>query len=217
MLTALVVDDDHADAERAGSALTAAGYTVHLAADATEALAFQARRRPDLIVSDVSMPGHDGPTLLRALRSAGCTATFIAMTSDPTPEVRRRCHAAGAAVCLPKPVDVAVLVATAEQLLTDGPTRDPGEDPFDAELIDGMRATYLKLLPARTAAVRDAADLPALAKAAHLLAGASAQFGYPGLATLCRSVEQAARSGERAPELVEAVLAAARHVQSTSR
>lgn len=217
MLTALVIDDDHADAERAGSALTAAGYTVHLAADAIGALALYARERIDLVVSDVSMPGCDGPTLLRALRSGGCTATFIAMTSDPTPDVRRRCHAAGAAVCLPKPVDVAVLVATAEQLLTDGPTRDPQEDPFDAELMDGMRATYLELLPARAAVIRDVADLPALAKAAHLLAGASAQFGYPGLATLCRGVERTARSGERAPELVEAVLAAAAHVQSTSR
>ena len=107
--------------------------------------------------------------------------------------------------------------ATAAQLLTDGPTRDPGEDPFDAELLDNMRATYLELLPARAAVIRDVADLPALAKAAHLLAGASAQFGYPGLATLCRGVERTARSGERAPELVEAVLAAAAHVQSTSR
>ena len=220
MLTALVVDDDRADAERAGLALAAAGYTVHLASNAAEALALQARQRPNLVVSDVFMPGYDGPTLLKALRARGCTAMFITMTSDPTPEVRQRCQSAGAAVCLSKAVDVAVLVATAEQLLSNGPKRAAQEDPFDAELLDSIRATYLELLPARAAAVRDCTDLAGMAgmaKAAHVLAGTSAQFGYPGLATLCRALEQAARSGQRAPELVEAVLAAAEHVHRTSR
>jgi CheY-like chemotaxis protein len=217
VLTALVVDDDHADAEHAGRALTAAGYTVHLAFDATEAFALQAHQHPDLVVSDVSMPGCDGPTLLTALRAGGCTATFIAMTSDPTPEVRQRCQGAGAAICLPKPVNIAVLVAAAEQLLTHGPLRDPLEDPFDSELVDSMRASYLGLLPTRATALRDAANLTELTGTSHTLAGASAQFGYPGLAALCRLVELSARSGQCDPELVEAVLAAASHIQSTSR
>jgi len=39
----------------------------------------------------------------------------------------------------------------------------------------------------------------------------------PGLAALCRQVEQAVRSGERSPKLVEAVLTAANNIQSTSR
>jgi CheY-like chemotaxis protein len=217
VLTALVVDDDHDDAERAGSALAAAGYLVHLAGDATEALALQERQRLDLVVSDVSMPGYDGPTLLRALRARGLTASFIAVTSDPTPAVRRRCQAAGAAACLHKPVNVTVLVAMADQLLTRGPLLDPHEDPLDAELLSSLHVRYLGLLATRCAALRDAANLAELAGASHALAGASAQFGYPALATLCRTVEKAAHSGEVDPELVEAVLVAARHVQSTSR
>lgn len=217
MLTALVVDDDGADAQRARDALAAVGYTVLTANGATEALAVHADRRPDLVVSDVFMADGDGPALLRGLRAGGCTATFIAMTSDPTPEVRSRCKEAGAAVCLPKSADISVLVATAGQLLTDGPECDPDEDPLDAELLETMRGTYLKLLPERAAAVRNTTDLPELSKAAHKLAGASAQFGYPGLAALCRSLVRAAHSGQRAPELVDAVVAAATHVQTTSR
>lgn len=217
MLTALVVDDDHDDAERAGTALNAAGYSVHLASDAIEALRVQARQGPNLVVCDVSMPDHDGPTLLRALRAMGCTASFIAMTCDPTPEVRLRCQRAGAAVCLPKPLDLSALVAKAEQLLTYGPPSGPLEDEFDAELMDSLRGRYLELLPTRTAALRNAANLSELAIATHSLAGASAQFGYPGLAALCRQVEQAVRSGEHSAKLVEAVLTAANNIQSTSR
>ncbi len=77
--------------------------------------------------------------------------------------------------------------------------------------------TYLRLLPERAAAVRDTTDLTELAQAAHKLAGASAQFGYPGLAALCRYLERTARSGQAAPELTDALLAAAAHVQTTSR
>ncbi len=216
VLSVLVVDDQSTDASHVGDALTAAGYIVHLAANVTDALAMHADTHPDLVVSDVSMPDYDGPTLLQWLRTGGCTATFIAMTSDPTPEVRQRCRDAGATVCLPKPVNVNVLVSTAEQLLTHGPLRDRDEDPLDVELLDGLRATYLQLLPARAVAVT-ASELTQVAKAAHTLAGASAQFGYPGLASLCRTLERSAKAGERMPELVEAVVAAAAHIQTTSR
>lgn len=211
MPIALVVDDDPADTQLVAEALAAAGFTVVAAGGAAEALARQAAGHPDLVVADVVMPGYDGPTLLQMLRAGGCTSTFIAMTSDPTPAVRARCKDAGAAVCLAKPVNTELLVTTATQLLTEGPQVDPDEDPLDAELLDIMRVTYLQLLPERAAAIRDTTDPAELAKAAHQLAGASAQFGYPGLATLCRCLQRSARNGEVAPELLDAVLAAAAH------
>lgn len=215
MSVALVVDDDPADARHVGDVFAAAGFKVLLASGPAEALALlQAGRRTDLVVSDVVMPGYDGPTLLQMLRAGGCTATFIAMTSDPTPAVRERCKAAGAAVCLHKPVNTELLVTTATQLLADGPRIDPNEDPLDAELLDVMRITYLQLLPQRAAAIRDTTDPTELAKVAHQLAGASAQFGYPGLAFLCRCLQRSARTGQLAPELIDAVLAAAAHATS---
>ena len=55
----------------AGRALTARGYTVYEAASGNEALdIFNGMRGEaiDLVISDVVMPGMDGPTLMRELR-----------------------------------------------------------------------------------------------------------------------------------------------------
>jgi CheY-like chemotaxis protein len=216
-LTVLVVDDDAADAERVSSALRAAGHTVLVASDPVEAIAQHGFKRLDLVVSDVSMPDFDGPTMLRSLRADGSTAIFIAMTNDPSSEVRRRCASAGAVVCLPKTADISILVAMVEQIFSGAPGSDVIEDPVDAELMARMRLTFLAQLPERCAAVRDALELKDVAAAAHKMAGASAQFGFPGLAALCRSLEQEASTGSRSPELIEAVLAAAAHAQAVGR
>jgi CheY-like chemotaxis protein len=221
MLIALVVDQVRADALHTGLALAPAGFIVHLAADRTEAMAAQAARHLDLVVCDMSVAGHAGQTLVQTLVQtlcvAGANATCIATAPDSSPEVRQRGRVAGAALCLRKPVNPAILGAIARQLVTQGHLRDPGGDPFDAELTDQVRPRYLDLLPARAATLRDLADLPDLARASRTLAGASAQFGYPGLADLCTIVAQEARAGRRDPELIEVVMTAAGHIQRTSR
>ena len=217
MLIALVVDHDRTDALHTGMALAPAGFIVHLAADRTEAMAAQAARHLDLVVCDVSVAGHQGQTLVQTLRAAGANATCIATAPNSSPEVRQRGRVAGAALCLRKPVNPAILGAIARQLVTQGHLSDPGGDPFDAELTDQVRPRYLDLLPARAATLRDLADLPDLARASRALAGASAQFGYPGLADLCTIVQQEARAGRRDPELIEVVMTAAEHIQRTSR
>ena len=217
MLSALVVDHDRTDALATGTALAPAGFTVHLAADRTEAMAAQAARHLDLVVCDVSVTGHEGQMLVQTLRATGADATCIATTPRPSPEARQRWRVAGAALCLSKPVNPAILGAIARQLVTQGHLRDPRADPFDAELTDQVRPRYLDLLPARAAALRDLTDLPDVARASRTLAGASAQFGYPGLADLCRIVQQQARAGRRDPELIEVVMTAAGHIQRTSR
>ena len=116
-----------------------------------------------------------------------------------------------------KPVNPTILGAIARQLVTHGHLRDPRADRFDAELTDLVRPRYLDLLPARAATVRDTLDLPDLIRAAGTLASASAQFGYPGLADLCRILQQEARAGKRDPELIEVVMTAAEHIHKTSR
>src|SRR6266699_2858560 len=69
----LVVDDEAMLRKVVGRALMAAGCTVTYAADGEEALAKLAEARPDLVISDVTMPRVDGFELLRRVRSQAAT------------------------------------------------------------------------------------------------------------------------------------------------
>jgi CheY-like chemotaxis protein len=65
----LVVDDDRDVRELLAELLTQEGYHVIMAASAEEALARTETVIPDLIVSDLMMPGMDGAELLARLAS----------------------------------------------------------------------------------------------------------------------------------------------------
>jgi PAS domain S-box-containing protein len=80
--TILLVEDDPAVRRFAARALEEAGYHVIACADGAEALAV-AERDPgpiDLVLSDVVMPGMDGPTLVRALARV-CPAARVLFVS----------------------------------------------------------------------------------------------------------------------------------------
>lgn len=66
----LLVEDEEAVRAFAGRALTARGYKVYEAASGSEALDLMSgiSKPIDLVISDVVMPGMDGPTLMRELR-----------------------------------------------------------------------------------------------------------------------------------------------------
>ena len=64
----LVVDDDDAVRTVVSRVLRLDGYEVDEAADARSALASIARRRPDLVLLDVVLPGQDGLDVLTELR-----------------------------------------------------------------------------------------------------------------------------------------------------
>lgn len=67
--TVLIVDDEKPYAKVIAEVLEAKGLAVHCASDATEALNVLQRITPDLILLDVMMPGIDGFTLLRWIRT----------------------------------------------------------------------------------------------------------------------------------------------------
>jgi CheY-like chemotaxis protein len=79
----LVVDDTVANVVLLRAVLAARGYQVESAANADEARQVIARRRPDLILMDLQLPGVDGLTLTRELRAqpGGDDLLIIAVTS----------------------------------------------------------------------------------------------------------------------------------------
>jgi two-component system NtrC family sensor kinase len=65
----LVVDDDDDLREVLTTALAREGHCVDGACDGTEALALLERQPYDLVLSDLRMPGTDGPSLYETLRT----------------------------------------------------------------------------------------------------------------------------------------------------
>jgi CheY-like chemotaxis protein len=64
----LLVDDDELLRESLGLALRRSGYCVIEADDGVTAFEMARRHLPDLILSDIDMPGGDGASLLRDIR-----------------------------------------------------------------------------------------------------------------------------------------------------
>ena len=108
----LVVEDDADTLQYLLRALERAGAEVRLARSADEALRIFADRPPDVVVSDIAMPGKTGYDLLREIRASGAGADVpvIAVTASGIAGDRERALSAGFADYLRKPVAPHVLV-----------------------------------------------------------------------------------------------------------
>lgn len=73
MRTVLVVDDGPAELELICSYLREGGYTVISTTDAKDALAKAESQKPDIVVTDVVMPGMSGFELCRSLKKNEAT------------------------------------------------------------------------------------------------------------------------------------------------
>jgi CheY-like chemotaxis protein len=117
----VLVVDDEADARgMLAEILARRGAGVTTAGSVREALAAAEQAPPDVLVSDLAMPGEDGYALIRRLRALapahGGLVPAIALTAHATGEDRARVLAAGYQVHLAKPVDAAVLTAVVARL-----------------------------------------------------------------------------------------------------
>jgi CheY-like chemotaxis protein len=78
------------------------------------------RHRPDMILSDVGMPGEDGYEFLAKLRrlsdAEGGDTPAVALTAFARSDDRRRALMAGFQMHLPKPVEPAELLAVTSNL-----------------------------------------------------------------------------------------------------
>lgn len=104
----LMVDDEADIRTIAHLSLTAVGgFVVELCSSGPEAIQKAAGFAPDLILLDVMMPGMDGPTTLKALRSiASLTDTpIVFMTAKVQPQEIAQLVACGAMDVLAKPFD----------------------------------------------------------------------------------------------------------------
>ena len=106
----LAVDDDPHSLELVGDVLGDVGAKVTLAMSARDAL--EAPGPFDVIVSDIGMPGMDGYSLMRTIRSreAGADVPAIALTAYAREVDADRALRAGYQQHLAKPVDAGKLI-----------------------------------------------------------------------------------------------------------
>jgi CheY-like chemotaxis protein len=116
----LVVDDEPDLQSVIGEILASRGYQVETAADGAEALERVGRERFDLILSDVRMPGLDGPAFYQALeeRHPELVGRVVFMTGNILTEDTADFFAATGAPCLRKPFATEDLERVFEQVLT---------------------------------------------------------------------------------------------------
>jgi len=103
--------------------LAGAGAQVTLASSAAEAMELLSAKAPDLIVSDISMPGEDGYGFIRAVRALPephAILPAIAVTAYGHPADRATALAAGFDQHVAKPLTPRDLVAAVATLARTG-------------------------------------------------------------------------------------------------
>ena len=113
----LLVEDDDLVADAILRGLTAASYAVHRVSSAEAAQAAIASEEFALAVIDVGLPGADGLTLVRRLRSAGKSLPTLILTARCTLTDKVKALDLGADDFLSKPFEAAELAARCRALM----------------------------------------------------------------------------------------------------
>ncbi len=123
-LHVLVVDDEPDTRDLLLTTLADSGCDVRATSSVRDAMEAVAAARPDVILSDIGMPGENGYDLVRRLRQLtpeqGGRVPAAALTAYSRPEDRRQALRAGFEMFLPKPVEPAELLAAVATLARIG-------------------------------------------------------------------------------------------------
>jgi PAS domain S-box-containing protein len=116
----LIVDDQLDERELLSEVMSHAGAIVETATSAADALARLAAFTPDVLLSDIAMPGQDGHSLMRRIRGMDSPIgriPAIAVTAHARAEDRDRAFAAGFQDYVAKPIDISRLVERVARLV----------------------------------------------------------------------------------------------------
>jgi two-component system response regulator GlrR len=192
----LAVDDDPDLLKLLQLRLSGAGYDVVTAADAAQALTAFAVSRPQVVITDLRMPGMDGMALFDAIRGQGSNLPVIVLTAHGTIPDAVAATQRGVFGYLEKPVDPRQLLATVEAALSSGACAAEASEDWQAGIITRSTAMEEVLAKVRLVAGSDAAVLimgesgtgkELLARAIHR---ASRRAGAPFIAINCGAIPE---------------------------
>lgn len=113
----LIIDDDARLAAMLGDYLGSNGYSTARAGTGRAGVEEVRRRAPDAVILDVMLPGRNGFEVVHALREAGQYVPVLMLTARGRPEDVLQGFEAGADDYLPKPFELAILLARVRGLL----------------------------------------------------------------------------------------------------
>ena len=202
----LLVDDDADMLRLLTMRLTAAGYRVSTATSAEAALNQLDIERPQLVLSDVRLPGRDGLALFDDIRTRHPSLPVILLTAHGTIPDAVEATERGVFTYLTKPFDGKALegkIAQALSLSSPAPVVQRGAaDTWQAEIISRSSRMAETLAEARMVAQSDASVMlrgesgtgkELLAQAIHR---ASARANHPFVAVNCGAIPEALLESE---------------------
>ena len=127
----LVVDDEQSITDFVSYSLSKEGFKVDVAANGEEALEAMTRKRYDLFVLDIMLPGMDGYELCRRIRSRSAAPVLFLSARDTELDKVVGLEIGGDDY-LAKPFGVRELIARVRALLRRGTMEDPGSGTLTA-------------------------------------------------------------------------------------
>jgi CheY-like chemotaxis protein len=126
-----LVDDDKDICEVLQFVLESQGAMVSVAASAAEALAAMESSMPNVLLSDIAMPGATGCDLMRTIvaRKGDRTPPAAALSAYAHAPDLREALASGFQMLLPKPIDPAALINAVRDLSRARAARDSDSAP----------------------------------------------------------------------------------------
>lgn len=149
MATKILVVDDEPQLQRLLSDwLTEAGYTIFTASNGQEGLKAYKQHQPELVISDVWMPGMDGYQLCRMLKR-NTPASVLLMTGVPNEVAVLREMDVGADDVIIKPFDMHNLITRVEAILGKSQSA-PAESPTSSSPVQNAPEQQTAASPEHT-------------------------------------------------------------------
>ncbi len=120
MARVLVIDDDEVHRTLVKHMLVGVGHQVEEALDGAEGLRLFGKHPPDLVVTDINMPGLDGHEVISAIRVLHAEVPIIAVSGGGAiakDELLLKASALGAVEIIMKPFEYTQLVSAVERAL----------------------------------------------------------------------------------------------------
>jgi len=196
----LLVDDDPSIARLTQVLLTKLNADVTHVDNGQAAVERASSETFDLIMMDLEMPGMDGLTATRELRSRGYSGKIIAATARTQPADRQECLEAGCDDFLPKPYDKETLARVLDSVNSESVFSTLSDDEDLAEVIDA----FIREVPARIRELEDAAlkdDATALETLARRLKGEGSMYGFAVISEFAAEIESSLGSDASVPHV----------------